>query len=550
MTALPGMLALGCAAEAEEEAEASEDAIQGASELLTRYKKFVIVIMENRSFDHYFGHLSLSREEGGEGNTKVNGFSTLAAHTNLDLNGNKVGIFRPQGHELGDIDHEWEACHDQFGGGTNDGFVRAHQKDLVRLNDGDETTKAICFGTTTDDAVPVAKCGDPKDPMAFYTRQDTPVYHQLLDEYVLCDNWFASVMGPTWPNRYYLHAATSGGRKVNKPLSGIGSEARNSIFGQVSARARQIRRDNRSLGDESRLCVNFFADVPLLPIMFPTALGMGNGLDFINLFPDFNYAHLYDRPRSGGQDALTQLTNGKLFGGNIPSGFLEFVANARRSPTFQTLCAEGKLPPISYIEPPFMLAPMDDHPPHDVLAGQAFISSIYKMLQDSPDWNDTLLIITYDEHGSFYDHVRPGVVNEDQNSEFRQLGFRVPSLVIGAGVKKNHVSKVQYDHCSVISTLSNRFGLAPINDRVRVAKPLLDCIASSAERSAAASGGLRLQRVQLSESKVLGSARIAAGQKEIVEKVFHGSVPYEAKRIFTNGILEIFDQLGVASIGR
>jgi len=196
LSVLPGVFAAGCAAEnAEEEQDDALDALSGVSELLQRYKKFVIVVMENRSFDHYFGHLSLAKAEGGEGRTTVNGFSTIAAHSNPDLSGKKVTIFKPNGTELGDIDHEWEACHEQFGGGAMDGFVRAHQKDLLRLNDKDEATKALCFGTTTDDKVPVPKCGDPTDPMAFYTRKDTPVYHQLLDEYVLCDNWFASVMG-------------------------------------------------------------------------------------------------------------------------------------------------------------------------------------------------------------------------------------------------------------------------------------------------------------------------------------------------------------------
>jgi len=541
----------GCASEESDDTEASEGAQSAQSEILRRYKKFVIVVMENRSFDHYFGHLSLPRSEGGEGNSKVNGFKSLAAHTNPDLNGNKVGIFRPENNnEIGDIDHEWEACHEQFADGTNGGFVKAHQEDLVFLNDDDETTKALCWGTTTDDERPVPKCGAPKDPMAFYTRQDTPIYHQLLDEYVLCDNWFASVMGPTWPNRFYLHSASAGGRKANTPSWGIGGGplGRNSIFGAVSAHAREMRRENPSLGDETRLCVDFFSDVPLLPIMYPPIGGLSAGISLINFLPDFNYAHLYDAPRAGGRDALTRATDGKLFGGSLPGPFLDLIAEARRSPTFETLCREGRLPPVSYIEPPYQLAPCDDHPPHDILAGQAFISSVYKMLSESPDWKDTLLIITYDEHGSFYDHVVPGSVDEDTDPEFKQLGFRVPALVIGQGVKKNFVSKKKYDHCSVLSTLTQRFGLDPINDRVRTANPIADCINTSASRSAGASGGLRLQRVQLTESTVLSSAEIAPGQKEIVDSVFRGKVPFESKRIFTDGMLATFDRLGVASI--
>ena len=189
---------------------------------------------------------------------------------------------------------------------------------------------------------------------------------------------------------------------------------------------------------------------------------------------------------------------------------------------------------------------MDDHPPHDILAGQAFVSAIYKILQNSPDWKDTLLVITYDEHGSFYDHVKPGVVGQDTDPEFRQRGFRVPAIVVGPGVKKGYVSKTQYDHCSILSTFTNRFGLAPTNDRVRLARDIADCIDTSTRRGAA--GNAQMQRLELSEATVMESAEIADGQKEIVEKVFHGSVPYEAKRVFTAGMFETFERLGVATI--
>jgi hypothetical protein len=546
---LPGILGVagmggtwGCSGSADEEAAHEADAVAKGAEILARYKKFVVLVMENRSFDHYFGHLSLPLNEGGEGRADVNGFQSLAAHANPDLNNNKVVPFRSTNMAIGDIDHEWEACHKQFNAGRNDGFVRAHQEDLVRLNDKNDATKANCFGTKDDKGV--ARCGDPKDPMAFYGREETPVYHQLLDEYALCDNWFASVMGPTWPNRYYIHAATSGGKKVNKPLSGIGSEARNSIFGMVSAAKKGFKKEGAV--DPDRACVDFFADVPLLPIMFPTGAGLGDGLDFINFLPNFNYAHLFDAPREGGLNDLSRLS-GKIFGDKIPSGLLNFIAEARRSPTFETLCREGKLPPISFIEPPYQLAPMDDHPPHDVLAGQAFVASIYKMLSESPDWKHTCLIITYDEHGSFYDHVKPGVVNEDENAEFRQLGFRVPSLVIGGGIKSGHVSKTRYDHCSVLSTLTRRFDLEPSNRRVELASDIRDCIATGTGGS---KGTMRLQKVQLSESRIMHSAEIADGQKQIVEKVFAGEVPFEAKRVFTDGMLQIFDRLGVANIGK
>lgn len=353
-------------------------------------------------------------------------------------------------------------------------------------------------------------------------------------------------MGPTWPNRFYLHAGTSDGIKANSPIYGLKASARNSIFGQVEAKKRDFATKFPGV-DPNRLCVNFFADVPLLPIMFPSALSTTGGVDFINLLPNFNYARIFDQARDSGASSLERFAT-SVFGSATPNGLLKMLENARAFPTFETLAREGKLPPISYIEPPFQLAPCDDHPPHDILAGQAFVSSIYKILKESKDWANTLFIITYDEHGSFYDHVAPGKNTADTNAEFRQLGFRVPALVIGPGVKKGYVSKVQYEHCSVLSTMTNRFGLAPSNDRVRVSRDISDCIDGSTRGGA--SGGLQLNRVDLSEAHVLETARVAGGQKEIVEKVFGGNVPFEAKRVYTNEIFETFDRLGVASIRR
>lgn len=550
LQALSGALGLyslgGCAAE---EGEASELDATTAANLLKRYKKFVVVVMENRSFDHYFGHLSLPRSQGGEGRSDVNGFKNLDAHANPDLNGNKIRPFRSANLGIGDIDHEWEACHAQFNGGKNDGFVRAHQEDLEQLGRhveglerGEEVPPPHCLGTKDEQGF--ARCGDPTDPMAFYGREETPVFHTLLDEYTLCDNWFSSVMGPTWPNRYYIHAGSAGSRKVNKPLSGLGSVARNSIFGYVAHHRSDFAEEYPDL-DSKRMCVNFFADVPLLPIMFPTGFGLGDGLDWVSFLPNFNYAHLFDAPREGGMADLERLAGG-VFGERMPKGLIDFIAQARRSPTFETMCKEGTLPPISYIEPPYQLAPMDDHPPHNIMAGQAFVSSIYKMLRESPDWEQTLMIVTYDEHGSFYDHVAPGVVNEEEDPEFRQLGFRVPALVIGKGIKRGHVSKVKYDHCSILSTFNSRFQMDAANARIEKAKTVAECIAQS---SGGASGNMRIAKVDLSYKAIMNSAELASGQAEIVRKVFHGHVPFEAKRIFTDGMLATLDRLGVATIG-
>ena len=93
------------------------------------------------------------------------------------------------------------------------------------------------------------------------------------------------------------------------------------------------------------------------------------------------------------------------------------------------------------------------------------MGSVYQALAQSPQWERCLLIITYDEHGGFYDHVSPPTT-EDVLPEFQQLGFRVPSLVIGPHVRRGCVDGTQFDHVTPIATATRRFGLPVMNDRV------------------------------------------------------------------------------------
>jgi phospholipase C len=109
------------------------------------------------------------------------------------------------------------------------------------------------------------------------------------------------------------------------------------------------------------------------------------------------------------------------------------------------------------VEPPFLSLddanpPADDHPPGTILAGQRFIASVYRALAAGPLWQRTLLVIVYDEHGGFFDHVEPPTLpNGDR------LGVRVPALLVSPWVRRGHVSKVRYDHTAILRTILDRF---------------------------------------------------------------------------------------------
>jgi phospholipase C len=137
--------------------------------------------------------------------------------------------------------------------------------------------------------------------------------------------------------------------------------------------------------------------------------------------------------------------------------------------------ANGTLPPVAFVEPGFTFN--DDHPPHHPIRGQAFLASVYAALASSPQWNNCLLVVTYDEAGGFFDHVSPPRAADDRaDLGFDQLGFRVPVVAAGPYVKQGHVSSVVRDHASVLAHVSGMFGLEPLTARVAAAADLSELL--------------------------------------------------------------------------
>lgn len=355
-----------------------------ADDLLAPIEHIVVLMMENRSFDHMFGSLSLI-----EGRQDVDGLT--GNETNPGAQGEDVGIFELDPFQkLHHLPHKWDPMHAAFNGGRNDGFVLAHH----------EANKH-----EADNAGP--------EVMGFLGRQSMEVMYALADSYTLCDQWHCSVMGPTWPNRFYLHAGDSGGRKSNKPKFFM-----DSVWGR--------------LRDADLRGINYFSDLPW------AAAAMG-----------------------------------KLRGFSRMKTFFE---DAER----------GRLPEFSILDPGFFSSTSDhpkefggdsDHPEMgpNVNLGQLLIATIYQALAESPQWNKTLFMITYDESGGFYDHVAPPTTI-DERGDFRQLGFRVPTLIIGPHVRSGCINNNLFEHCSVLSTAQRRFGLEPLNARVDAASDISSAI--------------------------------------------------------------------------
>ena len=152
-----------------------------AEELLAHIETVVVLCMENRSFDHYLGSLSLL-----EGRDDVVGLD--GTESNLNRDGVPIGVHLFNDFTPEDPPHSWNAARKQWNNGLNDGFVRTH-------------------------AGP-----DESDVMGYHVRDQLSVLYSLADGGAVCNHWYSSVMGPTWPNRFYLHGADAHGRKSNVPI--------------------------------------------------------------------------------------------------------------------------------------------------------------------------------------------------------------------------------------------------------------------------------------------------------------------------------------------
>jgi phospholipase C len=336
----------------------------------------IVVMMENRSFDHYLGALRL--EEGRE---DIDGLT--GDEINLGAEGETFGPFHLDENCQLDPPHSWGTSRDQFNDGANDGFVAAHE--------GGE----------------VSESGQSGWVMGYYGRDDLPVHYTLADHFCVPNNFFSSVMGPTWPNRFFGHTGESMGQTGNTlPPSGLYTQ-------------RTIYQALQDVGEDWRY---YYTDMP-----------------FIALLP----GHL-DHP------------------------------GMRVVEEFHTDVAAGDLPAFTWIDPGFQYA--DDHPPHHIALGQLFIGLIYESLAASPLWDRCLLVITYDEHGGFYDHVPPPKLGDDRASEgFNQLGFRVPTIVAGPWVKQGTDDTV-YDNTSVLRYVCDKYGIEPWNKRIRSTESIAGCL--------------------------------------------------------------------------
>jgi len=238
--------------------------------------------------------------------------------------------------------------------------------------------------------------------MGYYDNRDIPQYWELASKFVLMDNFFSSEMGPSLPNHLYLIAGQSGGLLEN-------------------------------------------ANVSRLNLDFPTIMDEmdAKGVSWRYYFDAIDYMKpdLWDP---------------------LPA-FVQFRRNPERLSTHMAPSTRfiddvkaGNLPQVVWVMPP---GGGSEHPPADIKKGEAYVMSLVDAIQQSPYGDSTVIFITWDDYGGFYDHVPPPQIDSFG------LGFRVPCIVVSALAKRGLVDHTQADFCSILKFIETIHSLPPLTNR-------------------------------------------------------------------------------------
>jgi phospholipase C len=408
-----------------------------------RIEHVFVLMLENRSFDHMFGFSGITGV-GIDGNpAQING-SDPVRDTNVNpVNGTTVAVSTPAEFALKDVDddpgHEFEntlvslcgegAVYNPVPGGypaiTGSGFIENYR------DNGSATPERI---------------------MHCYTRDQLPVLTTLAEEFAICDNWFSSLPGPTWPNRFFLLAATSGGLD--------GSPSKLDVV--TSTTVEGYRFSNGNLFDLlDEYCIEWkIFEGDEFPVSFALS-GMNlNALQ--GRFKDFD-------------------------------DFGSELAKSSFAPKFVFIEPKYGSHSFDVTGPGDFTCGNSMHPLDDVTRGEKLVKTVYETIRNSPHWERSVLLVVFDEHGGFYDHVvpPPAVPPGDtitasyvQNHfRFDQLGVRVPALVISPYVRKGVIDHTQYDHSSMPATVERLFGMKSLTNRDKAANDFLHLLSLETPRT-------------------------------------------------------------------
>ncbi len=400
---------------------------------ITAINHIIVLLQENRSFDHYFGHLPDFWQAHGfpqaTNGTTFDGEPTNAS--NIDPNGDTITAYNLQSGCTENPSPSWNESHsdrNRFNPSdsnlaTMDGFVHTAAKDAS--------------GYGLYDVLGHRAMG------YFVGDNQLNYYYFMASSFATSDRWFAPAMTRTQPNRMYLYGATSAGHVNALNTTGSPPLTNETIF--------ELMQDN---------------SISWKIYVHPDASGCTTASCL--------YSHSY----------LSQFTYGTYVLNNLPN---QFSSTAQLLTDMQN----GTLPQVSFIEPAGYVG-LDEHSPtvdttnaSSVQAGAAYVENIVDTLMSSPSWKDSVFILSHDEPGGFYDHVPPqpavppdsiqyptDILSTDicaNNTSpvcgFFVTGFRVPLIVISPFTKPNYVSHTVMDYTAMLKLIESRFNLPSLTAR-------------------------------------------------------------------------------------
>jgi phospholipase C len=402
----------------------------------------VFLMMENRSYDHYFGAYPRGRgfndhpahSLGAFAQDYPGGIGLVPAGKLLPFHLDSKG-----GEECtNDLTHEWGPMHLCWNHGKMDSFVKTHTS----------STYEGAHGAMT---------------MGHYTRADLPFYYALADNFTLCDGYHAAILGPTHPNRLMANTGTIDPHGLQGgPVTDTNSTP-DVLWSCTWTTVQELLEDK---------------GVPW-KVYHPSNLGVSGKYAPLLGYPTWDPA-LYDPTVNPEVMTLTDHVLPYFSAFRNPLSSLYSKAFTPTFPNdFVSDVNSGSLPSVSWIIPPLGF---DEHPSSSPDNGMYFTSLVLDALTANPKvWERTALFLMYDENDGWFDHVPPPTPPAGTAGEFLTatppklgdpdpgtlgitgplgLGVRVPMLVISPFSRGGHIAPEVFDHTSQLRLVSERFGVA------------------------------------------------------------------------------------------
>jgi len=390
---------------------------------LSSIEHVVFLIQENRSYDHYFG----SYRKGRGFNDHPKGDAGVFAQPDPQRKSTSPkSVLLPWHLDTRhgnaactfDVAHEWSSQHVAWNGGKMNGFLHAQ---------GAAASAPLTMG--------------------YYTRADLPLYHALADAFTLCDGYHCSALSPTDPNRHHAFSGwidpdgRAGGPVVTNPPD-VGAPAGSKIATGAAIYSWTTMPERLTSQGVSW-------KVYQVPGSLRSTITTNNIL--------LKYRQYHRDPKSDlYQNAF------------VPSYPADFESDVK----------QGTLPAVSWVN---AQTPGDDeHPPFPPNDGERVTAHVLRTLFANPKlWAKTVVFLTWDENGGFFDHVTPPTPPPGTPGEYVPanllpptqntftgpigLGFRVPMLVISPFSRGGHINSDTFDHTSMLRFLETRFGVEAPN---------------------------------------------------------------------------------------